>query len=65
MWQIWANSGEIWRILAGKCKNSKWVGGMCGEGWLKPYQQNLLDLEEVIDKLFYHALLHPMGGRRI
>ena len=31
-----ADSGEIWLILAGKCTFYAWVGGMCGESWLKP-----------------------------
>ena len=28
IWQIFANSDEIWLNLAGKCKNIFWVGGM-------------------------------------
>ena len=67
MRSIWIY-GRFGKILAKyvrfwpeNAKSRVWYGGMCGEGWLKPYQQNLLDLEEVIAPLSYHALLHPEG----
>ena len=48
-------------FLAGKCKKSKWYGGVCGESWLKPESAESAGFGKDCDPQFQHALLHPQG----
>ena len=38
-----------------------WVGGMCGETWLKPESAESAGFGKDSEPKFYHALLHPLG----
>ena len=53
IWQIMADSGEIWSNLAGKVQNSRRVGGM-GPG--RSENPNSADLDTLLS-----TLPHPEG----